>query len=144
MAEKRMRTVSEVAKELNMSPQAINKKINNQLQTKLQGVVEKDSRGKWLISEKAFKIIATSCNQVAGQVAGELQPDLQLISVLTEQLKTKDEQISELLKQNASLIDKLENMQVLMKLKSEKVEQIEGDIQEVKSQSLWSRIFKNS
>lgn len=123
-----MKSISEIARELKITPQAVYKKVNNQLKTKLKNHIHKDASGKTLIDEDGQAIIKLSVlrssqpveNQSSQSVVNQIEQENELFNLLKEQLKIKDGQIQELLNQNGHLIQKIENMQVLLKNEQEK------------------------
>lgn len=145
-----MKSISEIAKELNISTQAIYKKVNNQLKTELSTHIHKGLNGKTFIDEKGQAIIKTSLNQqfktssqpVDNRLEDDYQKNYPLIEILKKQLEVKDSQIEELLKQNESLIKKVENMQVLLKSEQEKTTSLLTDGQP--KLSVWQKIFRRS
>ena len=103
-----MKSISTLARELKVSPQAVYKKVNNQLSTKLKGHVHKEN-GKTVIDEDGEKIIRESFIQSVDNEFNSVENQAnQLIQVLQQQLAAKDQQIE-------NLLQKLENMQILLK-----------------------------
>lgn len=144
-SENHMRTVNQIAKELGVSPQAIYKKVNGSLKGDLKKNIHKDKiTGKTLIDDKGFEIIKARSIQTNKAPAGSNQEPDQIpnsfVTLLGDQLKEKDRQIAELMNQNKSLIDKLENMQVL--LKNEQQQQALLVDNSNKKTGLFDRLFK--
>lgn len=122
-----MKSISDFAKELNISPQAIYKKINHQLTTELVTHIHKGLNGKTLIDEVGEIIIKESLTQKFKFSDNQFKPSSQpfnsnfeLVELLKKQLEVKDNQIGELLNQQESLIEKIENMQILLKSEQDK------------------------
>jgi hypothetical protein len=158
-----LKTVVEISKELNISPQAIYKKINNQLSTKLLNHIHKDLNGKTCLDEDGERIIKESLSQkfkpefkpVDNQFKESSQPvdnwfkentaqNDAFITVLKAQLEVKDLQIGELLKQNDSLIKKIENMQVLLKNEQDQMLQLTNQSEQQLKISFWDKLFKKN
>jgi hypothetical protein len=148
-----MRSVSEIAKDLRITPQAVYKKVHNQLKNELKGHVHKDGKGKTLIDEEGEQIIKGSLNRDSqpfkqpDSQPGENQLNNEFVLLLKDQLKVKDCQIQDLMNQNGSLLDKIENMQVLLKNEQEKTAYLtsgphtESEEQKKSTQGFWQRIF---
>lgn len=121
---KSMKSVAELAEELDVTPQAIYKRLNGRLKSRLKKHTKK-SKGKTLINSQGQAIIRdsfdlrveTEFKRVESPVESPSSP---INSVLIDQLQTKDEQIKQLMKQNESLLEKIENMQVLLRHEQEK------------------------
>lgn len=148
-----MRTVSEIAKELKITPQAVYKKVHNQLKNELKEHIHKGEKGNTLIDEGGEKIIRESLNRESQPVK---QPDSQqvenqlnneFVQLLKEQLKVKDGQMQDLLNQNNSLLNKIENMQILLKNEQEKTayltsgSAVESTEPQQPAAGFWQRIF---
>ena len=111
-----MKTVSEIAKEMGVSPQAVYKKINGSMGAELKKHLHKDKRGRTVIDSTGARLLMGKGSAKDPSSTKQKKPvDNSMSTLLMEQLREKDKQISELLDQNTSLIQKLENMQVLLK-----------------------------
>jgi len=146
--------VSVVAKELNVSPQAVYKRLNNGLNGLNNGLnglnkhVHKDKQGKKVIDTEGVELLRQSFVSTSSTTSSTTvqqpfkQPFKQDIDdILLEQVREKDKQINELLRQNESLINKLENMQILIKNEQEKTRLlITDEVQEEKG--FFKRWFK--
>ena len=120
-----MKRVSEVASELNVSRQTVYNRVYKTLTKELTGHIHIDKQGKKVIDARGVTIIKKSLlvKQPVKQSVKRLQPidkdftqpiDKEIKDILVDQLQEKDKQINELLRQNQSLIDKVENMQHLL------------------------------
>lgn len=111
-----MKKISEIAKELGVSRQAIYKRVNSTLKQQLTPFVYKDKTGTTLIKPEGVAILrnsflSTNCQQFNQPGVNSLQSDL--IEIMREQLAIKDKQISDLSRQ-------VEIMQHLFKTEQEK------------------------
>lgn len=150
-----MKTVSEIAKEIGVTPQAVYKRLNNQLKTSLKGRLHKGLKGETLIDADGERIIKESFKQVVKPFneTSSTTVDKQFINSLMEQLKVKDQQLQEKDEQIRQLIQiNQTNQMVLLQAQKqiaaaeEKNELLfnaltEGE-KEVPQKSLWARIFK--
>lgn len=100
-----MKTVREVAKELNISRQAVYSKLTSDFTAKFTTKKKINNRYTLVISREGIEQLKSEVvkvdNQVDSKVDNELDSDLTTlltknIEVLQEQLKVKDNQISEL------------------------------------------------
>lgn len=89
-----MKTIAELSKELNVTPQAIYKKVNKQLKQQLKNHLHKGNKGETLIDEEGQVILRDGFKPVFKLVQ---QPDLTTVNkLLLEQIKEKDIQITAL------------------------------------------------
>ena len=112
-----LKTISEIAKELSVSRQAVYKKIKNnaELANALQEFTVNNGKvtvyslqGQELIKQ-AFTNIQTVKSKPS-TIDSKLSTDNRLIDTLMKQLETKDKQIEALTEQNAALINQLNNL----------------------------------
>lgn len=97
-----MKTVSELAKELNVTPQAIYKRLNKTLKTELKRHVQTDESGKKVITSDGVALIKRSFEQDLNAFktdSKQEQPEIiehmkQEIEYLRKQLSQKDELIA--------------------------------------------------
>lgn len=97
-----MKTVSELAKEIGVTPQAIYKRINKTLKTELKQHVKKDNSGKIVIAIDGVDLIKRSFEQDLNAFttdSKQVQPEIiehmrQEIDYLRKQLNQKDELIA--------------------------------------------------
>jgi predicted DNA-binding protein YlxM (UPF0122 family) len=113
------KTVSQIAKENNVSPQALYKRLNR-LSTELKTYLHKDKNGRTLVDPDGERILTEGLNRVdnQGYKPVDNQTDhvvYEFNSFLQDQIKVKDQQIQDLLDQNKDLIQKVEYFQVLLK-----------------------------
>jgi hypothetical protein len=125
-----MKTVNLLALEYGVSVQAVRKRLKR-LATRLPTGTTEKIGGALYINPDAERLImeglqpvnaavgnqvANQNNQVANQV-GNQSPYIEdsFNMILTEQLKVKDAQIEELMKQNAALIKEIEYFQMLLR-----------------------------
>ena len=135
-----MKKVSELAKELGVSPQSIYKRINKTFKQQLKQHVHKDESGKTLIDSGGEEIIKRSFKRKDDEPFNEPFTDT-FKEFLVKQVEEKDRQISELMKQNESLTNKLEIMQILLKNEQEKGRLL-IEAKEEKPKGILSRWFK--
>jgi predicted DNA-binding protein YlxM (UPF0122 family) len=114
-----MKTISQIAKENNVSPQALYKRLNR-LSTELKTYLHKDKNGRILVDSNGERILTEGLNRVdnQGYKPVDNQTDhvvYEFNSFLQDQIKVKDQQIQDLLDQNKDLIQKVEYFQVLLK-----------------------------
>jgi valyl-tRNA synthetase len=122
-----MKTVTQLALEYGVSVQAVRKRLKR-LATRLPTGTTEKIGGALYINPDAERLImeglqptnaavgnlvANQNNQVANQKTLYIEDSFNM--VLTEQLKAKDAQIEELMKQNAALIKEIENFQMLLR-----------------------------
>lgn len=107
--------ISEVAKELGVSPQAVYKRVNKTFKQHLKPFVYKNDKGVTLVKPKGIEIIKESFKQPFNEpFSNNLNNgSSELIEILREQLAAKDKQINDLSRQ-------LEIMQHLLKSEQEK------------------------
>lgn len=158
-----MKTVAEIAKEIGVTPQAVYKRINNQLKTSLKGSLNKGLKGETLLDVDGERIIKEAFKPVDNQFK---QPvDNQFINGLMNQLKVKDEQIAilqvELSKaqehnqtMTMTLAEITRNSQILLKQSQDHITLIEekndnlytafteAAPEEDNKKSVWSKLFK--
>jgi len=131
-----MKKVSELAKELGVSPQSIYKRINKTFKQQLKQHVHKDESGKTLIDSGGEEIIKRSFKRKDDEPFTDTFKEF-----LMKQVEEKDRQISELMKQNESLTNKLEIMQILLKNEQEKGRML-IEAKEEKQKGFFYRLFK--
>lgn len=104
-------TVSQVANIVGITTQAIYKQLHNQLQPFVVKVGNKTMLKKTVVIEFYNKELPTKFATVTNQTQSSLQPlptkTNQVIESLNEQLKTKDQQINDLLSKQDKLQDEL-------------------------------------
>ena len=131
-----MKSVSQIAKECNVSPQAVYKKVNNTLSKSLKKHI-KTVNGKKLINEQGEQIIKDSFikpfTTSSQQVNNGSTINDNLYEALIKQLEEKDKQIEALQKL-------VENAQVLQKNEQQKVLLLSSK----KNESWIDRIFKKT
>lgn len=112
-------SVQQAAAELGVTPQAVYKKLRS---AEIWKHVSKDGSGRTMISADGLKILKDRSAKAAptGSTPKEA-PDAKektgadsFADLLGDQLRQKDQQIAELMKQNADLLDKLQNFQILL------------------------------
>lgn len=132
-----MKTIAELSKELNVTPQAVYKKLNKQFKQQLKNHLHKGDKGETLIDKEGQSILSDSFKQAFKTVQ---QPvDSTVNELFNEQLKSKDLQINalnaqidiltkELSKSNehireisSTLIELNRNNQVLLKQAQDKI-----------------------
>lgn len=130
-----MKTVREVAEELNISRQAVYNKLTVNFKTKFTTIKKINNKDTLVINKDGVNKLKSDIdkvdNQVDSQLDNKVDKDLttllsENIRILSKQLETKDIQISEL---NARLKEAQElnrNTQVLMKMTNEKIQMIES------------------
>lgn len=133
-----MKKVSEVAKELGVSPQSIYKRINNTFKQRLKEHVHKDEGGKTLIDTEGIEIIResfkpTDCEPFQQPFNNRSQE--RLIEIMAKQLEEKDQQITNMMRQ-------MEIMQMLLKNEQEKGRLL-LEVKEKKEDGLFKRWFLN-
>lgn len=132
-----MKTVSELAKELGVSPQAIYKRINDTLKADLNKHVQKDKRQRTVITTAGEEMIKrsfehvlnefeTNLNRVQNAIKEDLNEKLesvhnervqdfkQQIERLNKELENKQNTIESLQRQNEALIKQNENSQIII------------------------------
>ena len=146
-----MKSVAELANELNVTPQAIYKRLNGSLKVRLKNHTQRKN-GKTVIDSEGQAIIKNSFETKIKKDSKQVE---NVNTILVEQLQKKDEQIQQLMNQNENLLEKIENMQVLLRHEQEKnmilIEQqthddtkIFTDISEVEnkqSKSWWEKLI---
>lgn len=140
-----MKSIPQIAREIGVTPQAVYKKVNNQLSTSLKPFLHKSEKGKISISIEGESLIKESFNKTSTSDVNSDSSDSQsqdnqmtseFILFLQQQIKVKDEQIQEMLKQN-------QNMQVLLKQEQERTLLItELEDEEPKNITFWNKMFK--
>lgn len=161
-----MKTIKELAKELNLSKQAIYKKINTQLSSELEGHIFKD-QNIIMVDDIGIEVIKNSILDVSPpeQVSSAFQPEkiqsdtslaTNYIASLENQIDKLENQIYKkdnlILKQQTTideLVNKIGNMQVLLKTEQEKnliaqhIEKTEALEEKVPAQkkSFFQRLF---
>lgn len=129
-----MKKVSEIAKELGVSPQAIYKRINKTFKQPLKQHVHKDEKGKTLIDSEGIEIIRRSFEPAVQQPFKQpfkqpfnngsqerlIESQAKQIEMMDKQLSGKDKQISEKDIQIQNLQRSIEIMQMLLKKEQEK------------------------
>ncbi len=150
-----MKTVSEIAKEIGVTPQAVYKRLNNQLKTSLKAHLHKGLKGETLIDDDGEQIIKEAFKPVVKPL-NETSPttvDKQFINSLIDQLKVKDQQLQEKDEQIRQLIQVNQtNQMVLLQAQKqiaateEKNEMLFNAFTEESAaapkRSLWAKIFK--
>lgn len=163
-----MKTVQQIATERGVTVQAIRKRLKR-LATKFPTGTTERKGGTLYINHDAERILTNGLRPIQDVVENHVanqkntgcqpaQPEDEPASMnifknfLIDQIDTKDKQISELMQQNAELIKKIDNFQML--LRNEQVLNVlpvqpaanAEPIRDVISQksSLFSRIFKRS
>jgi len=106
-----MKSISEIAKKLDITYQAVYKKINNQLKTELKKHIHLQENKKILIDDEGIEIIEDSLKTDNFRVNNQLNTEF--ITFLQRQIEIKDSQID-------NLLGKIENMQVLLKNEQDK------------------------
>lgn len=113
-------SVQQAAAELGITPQAVYKKLQG---AEIRKHVSKDGSGRTMISAAGLKILkdrsarATPPTGSTPKEAPEAKDKTgadSFADLLGDQLRQKDQQIAELMKQNADLLDKLQNFQILL------------------------------
>lgn len=114
-----MKTVAELAKELNISTQAIYKKINKSLKAELSSHVETVS-GQRVVDEQGIIIIKTSLQPVASEVANQ-QKQLQAgnaengITANDNTVANHLQPVADTLQTNTNMVANLENENSLLR-----------------------------
>ena len=126
-----MKTVAQVAKELQVTPQAIYNRINKTFKTELKQHVKKDNGGKTVISEAGVELIKRSFEQVLNEfetgfkqvetdIAEHLRQENEYLrkqlAYKDEQIAKKDEQIQEQLREATRLHQNTQ--EILLRLNS--------------------------
>lgn len=118
-----MKTMSQLSKDYNISPQAVYKRLKR-LSNKLSPYLDKDENGRTVVNIDGERILMSGIEKIniqdsQAQDNQNNHVDNQFNVFLQDQIKVKDQQIKNLLEQNKDLVKKVENMQVLLRNEQE-------------------------
>lgn len=147
-----MKKVSEIAKELTVTRQSIYKRINSTLTDELTGHIFKDEKGSMLIDTEGVVILKESFTETKG-VNGTVNDKEDYSTVDSTDYCENDsansdlnkflmKHIEDLTKQNESLINKLEIMQMLLRNEQEKGRLLLPEVTEKSNDGFLKRWFK--
>jgi hypothetical protein len=109
------KTVAEIAKEYDVTVQALYKRLKR-FKTSLTPYLHKTDDGRTLIDPEGVTILTDGLNPVLNRGSKPVDGvvENQFNEFLQNQIRVKDEQIRELLEQNRQLVKEVENFQILM------------------------------
>ena len=107
------KTIKQLSKELKVTPQAIYKKINNQLNNELLNHITKGKRGETLVDKEGEDIIKSTFHKPVEQ-HNVNSLNNSLLDILKTELEQKNILIESLTRQNENLIRQNENAQKLL------------------------------
>lgn len=123
-----MKTISEIAKLCGVSRQSIYSKINSKaLQGLLTGHMHKNDKGFTVFDDEGVNIISCQFDSqfTVKKESIDCKHDSEIIEVLKEQIKIKDNRIDSLMNQIDTQLKQMENMQILLKQEQNTVKLLE-------------------
>lgn len=120
-----MKTIKQLSKELKVTPQAIYKKVNNQLHDELMNHLTKGEKGETLVDAEGIEIIKQSFTKQVDETVNS-KVDMNLIEMLKTELDYKNKLIESQSRQieNYQKILAVEQQQRLLLMETREVKQL--------------------